>query len=202
MQIHSLFLGCPRIWLAFVRVWFLFVFFTEVIQWHCIHEDGMQCLLDFLVKNPKSTLFMYSCKVLQMKKFTPDYLMQKLLIPCYGGTETIPWNLKPYKQCNRALSLLYRLQVFSIQFLNRVCSQMWLNFLGERKKKKVLKCNKVLRSQHEKWVSIFQSILNVKQFKAEHLHTNIPAFQNLSRLYSTIMTSVTGFSTSLLPNPC
>lgn len=68
----------------------LFVFLTEVIQGHCSHEHGMQFLLDYLGKKKKSTLFMYSCKILQIKNFTSDYLMQKLLIPCYGGTEQIP----------------------------------------------------------------------------------------------------------------
>lgn len=71
-------------------VWFLYVFFTEVIQGHCSHEDGMQCLLTFL---EKPTLFIFSCKILQIKKFTPDYLMQKLLIPCYWENWEDP--LKP-----------------------------------------------------------------------------------------------------------
>lgn len=46
----------------------LFVFFTEVTQGHCSHEHGMQCLLDYLGRK-KSTLIMYSCKILQIKKF-------------------------------------------------------------------------------------------------------------------------------------
>lgn len=52
----------------------LFVFFTEVTQGHCSREHGMQCLLDYLGKKP-STLFMYSCKILQIKNFTSGYLM-------------------------------------------------------------------------------------------------------------------------------
>lgn len=101
----------------------LFVFFTEVIQGHCSHKQGMQCLLDYLEKK-KSTLFMYSCKSLQIKNFTSGYLMQKLMIPCYGGTEQIPWNLKLY-----SVTGFCPLSTDSFQFLNRVCSQMWLNFL-------------------------------------------------------------------------
>lgn len=88
MQIHSLFLGLPKIWLV-SECSISDVFFTEVSQGHCSHEDGMQRLLDFLGKKI-STLFMYSCKILQIKKFTPDHLMQKLLDPCYGGPEKIP----------------------------------------------------------------------------------------------------------------
>lgn len=67
---------------------------------------------------------MYSCKSLQIKNFTSGYLMQKLMIPCYGGTEQIPWNLKLY-----SVTGFCPLSTDSFQFLNRVCSQMWLNFL-------------------------------------------------------------------------
>lgn len=76
---------------------------------------------------------MYSCKSLQIKNFTSGYLMQKLLIPCYGGTEQIPWNLKLYKQCNRFLSALYRLQVFSswIVFAHK-CD--WISWNKEKHK--------------------------------------------------------------------
>lgn len=71
----------------------LFVFFTEVTQGHCSHEHGMQCLLDYLGKKNLP----YSCtavKFYKLKNFTSGYLMEKLMIPCYGGTEQIPWNLK------------------------------------------------------------------------------------------------------------
>lgn len=116
----------------------------------------------FLEKK-KSTLFMYSCKILQIKKFTSDYLMQKLLIPCYGGTEKIPWNLKLYKQCNRFLSSLYGLQVFSswIVFVHK-CD--WISWNKKNKNK-----NRVLRSQGTKTSQhLSQGILNIEQFKAEH----------------------------------
>lgn len=78
-----------------------------------------------------------------------------------------------------------------------------IEFPEIKKKNRVLKCNKVLRSQAtKKSQHLSQGILNVKQFKAEHLHANISVFQNLFRSYSTTMLSLTGFSTSLLPGPC
>lgn len=92
-------------------VWFLYVFFTEVIQGHCSHEDGMQCLLTFLEKN-----LPYSYTAVKFYKLKSSHQItwcKSYWFPATGRTEKIPWNLKLYKQYNKFLSPLYRLQVFS-----------------------------------------------------------------------------------------
>lgn len=136
------------------------MFFTDVIQGHCSHEDGMQCLLDFLGKK-KSTLFMYSCKILQIKKFTSDYLMQKLLIPCYGGTEKIPLNCTSSVIGFCPFSTDYKYSVLE--------SCLFTNVIEFPEIKKQTKPKRVLRSQATKPSQhLSQVILNVEQFKAEH----------------------------------
>lgn len=78
------------------------------VKWHrdvVVMRMEHNACWTFLEKKT-TTSFIYSCQILQFKKLISDYLMQKLLVPCYGRNEKIPWNLKLYKQYDKFLSPL------------------------------------------------------------------------------------------------
>lgn len=158
----------------------------------------MQCLLNFLGKKEKLP---YSCTTVKFYKLKSSHQItwcKTYWVPAMGELRRSPETLNCTSSVTGfcPLSTDYKYSVLESCLFTNVIEFPEI-------KKKVLKCTRVLRCQATKesqWFS--HGILNVKQFKAEHLHANISVFQNLFRSYSTTMLSVTWFSTSLLPNLC